>query len=110
MTSSIKSISNPRLKLDILSPDDVQRIHTASLDIIESVGVRFPSERALDIWEANGATVDRGTMVAKVPGHIIEEALKRAPPTYALAARDRRRICPSTATMYMWARMAAACK
>jgi len=88
MTSSIKSISNPRLSLDILSPDDVQRIHTASLDVIESVGVRFPSTRALDIWEACGATVDRDTTVVRVPGPIIEEALKRAPPIYTLAARD----------------------
>ncbi len=85
---AIKSITNPRLHLDILSPEDVRRIHTATLDVIESVGVRFPSPQALDIWEAHGATVDRQTMVVKAPGHLIEEALKRAPPAYTLAARD----------------------
>jgi trimethylamine--corrinoid protein Co-methyltransferase len=88
MSRKIKSITNPRLSLDILSPGDVQRIHTATLDVIESVGVRFPSQKALDIWEAHGATVDRDTMIVKVPGHVIEEALKRAPPVYTLAARD----------------------
>ena len=88
MTGKIKSISNPRLRLDILSPEDVQRIHTATLDVIETVGVRFPSQRALDIWEAHGATVDRETMIVKVPGPVIEEALKHAPPAYTLAARD----------------------
>jgi len=88
MAGKIKSITNPRLSLNILSPEDVQQIHTATLDVIENVGVRFPSARALDIWEAHGATVDRETMVVKAPGRLIEEALKPAPPTYTLAARD----------------------
>lgn len=88
MAGKIKSIANPRLSLYILSPEDVQRIHTATLDVIETVGVRFPSRRALDIWEAHGATVDRDTMIVKVPGYVIEDALKQAPPVYTLAARD----------------------
>jgi trimethylamine--corrinoid protein Co-methyltransferase len=88
MAGKIKSITNPRLGLSILSPEDVQRIHTATLDVIENVGIRFPSQRALDIWEAHGATVDWDTMIVQVRGHVIEDALKQAPPVYALAARD----------------------
>ncbi len=87
MARNIKSITNPRLSLNVLSEEDVRRIHTATLDIIETVGVKFPSEKALDIWEAHGASVDRETMVAKAPGHLIEDALKKAPPVYPLAAR-----------------------
>ena len=88
MAGRIASITNPRLRLDILSPEDVQRIHTATLDVIETVGVRFPSEKALDLWEAHGAQVDRRTMVVRAPGHLIEEALRAAPPAYTLAARS----------------------
>jgi trimethylamine--corrinoid protein Co-methyltransferase len=88
MTGSINAISNLRLRLDILGDDDVRRIHTATLDVIESVGVRCPSRKALDILANNGATVDRETMVARIPGHVIESALKHAPPVYPLAARD----------------------
>ena len=88
MPGQIKSITNPRLKLNVLSDEDVRRIHTATLDIIENVGVRFPSKKALDIWEAHGAVVDRESMVVKAPGHLIEAALKNAPPTYSLAARN----------------------
>lgn len=87
MAGRIASITNPRLHLDILSPEDVRRIHTATLDVIETVGVRFPSEKALDLWEAHGAWVDRKTMVVRAPGHLIEEALRAAPPRYTLAAR-----------------------
>jgi trimethylamine--corrinoid protein Co-methyltransferase len=88
VAGEIKSIANPRLSLNILSPEDVRRIHTATLDIIESAGVRFPSHKALDTWEDHGATVDRDTMIVKVPGHVIEDALKLAPPVYTLTARD----------------------
>ncbi len=88
MTRSIKSITNPKLSLNILDPQEVQRIHTATLDVIETVGVRFPSQRALDIWAAHGATVDWQTQIVKAPGYLIEEALKKAPPAYTLAARD----------------------
>jgi len=88
MAGKIKSVTHPRVSLNILSDEDVRRIHTATLDVIQNIGVRFPSHRALDIWEAHGALVDRQTMVVRAPGHLIEEALKTAPPAYALAARD----------------------
>jgi trimethylamine--corrinoid protein Co-methyltransferase len=88
MTKEITSISNPQLRLEVLGEQDVQRIHTATLELIEKTGVRFPLPKALDIWEAHGASVDRETMVVQAPGALIEEALSRAPSTYALAARD----------------------
>src|SRR4030066_1182074 len=88
MTGKIKSITNPKLNLEILTPEEIQRLHTATLDIIESTGIRFPSKRALDIWEANGAHVDRNTSIVKGPGQIIEDARKLAPPRYVLAARN----------------------
>lgn len=88
MPNKIKSVHQPRVSLNILSREDVLKIHTATLDIIESTGVRFPSRKALDILEAHGATVNRETMVAKIPGHIVEEYLAKAPPVYTLAALD----------------------
>jgi len=59
MSSAIKSVSDPKLKLEVLSVEDIHRIHEATLTVIEKTGVRFPSSRALDIWEEHGATVDR---------------------------------------------------
>ncbi|MBN1889552.1 MAG: trimethylamine methyltransferase family protein [Thermoflexales bacterium] len=88
MPGKINAISSPRLSLNSLSPQDVQRIHTATLDVIESTGVKFPLPKALDILEANGAAVDRQAMVAKIPGRVVEEALRKAPPVYTLAARS----------------------
>jgi trimethylamine--corrinoid protein Co-methyltransferase len=94
MSGSIKSITNPRLSLEILSPEDVFRIHTATLEVIENTGVRFPSHKALDIWAAHGAQVDRDSMIVKAPGQLIEGALKHAPPAYTLAARNQAQDLP----------------
>src|SRR5512139_518592 len=88
MSKQIKSITNPKLKLEILTPEEVKKIHEATLWIIEHVGVRFPSERALEVWEAHGATVDRTKKIVRAKGDLIEHALSQCPPAYRLAARD----------------------
>jgi trimethylamine--corrinoid protein Co-methyltransferase len=89
MSSAIKSVSNPKLKLEVLSVEDIHLIHEATLSVIEKTGVRFPSSRALDIWEEHGATVDRDRQVVKAPGTLIEKALATAPAKYTLAARSK---------------------
>ncbi|HET6845488.1 MAG TPA: trimethylamine methyltransferase family protein [Anaerolineales bacterium] len=88
MSNQILSISNPRLKLEVLSAADVRKLHAATLQLIEKVGVKFPSRRALEIWAQAGAAVDFDTMIVRAKGELIESALKHCPPTYPLAARD----------------------
>jgi trimethylamine---corrinoid protein Co-methyltransferase len=88
MTGTIHSITQPRIRLEVLSPTDIERIHTVSLDVIETTGVRFPSQQALDIWEAHGADVDRDSMVVRARGELIEAAMRQAPAEYLLAARE----------------------
>lgn len=88
MPQRILPIDTTRVRLQVLSPEDVQRIHQATLDLIENVGVRFPSERALDILHSHGATIDREKQVARIPGHVIEAAMATAPAAYTLCARE----------------------
>jgi len=88
MSKAIKSITNPKLHLEILTPQEVKKIHDATLWIIEKVGVRFPSKRALEIWAAHGAEVDSGKMVVRAKAELIEKALKTCPASYSLAARN----------------------
>ena len=76
MSKTIQSITNPKLRLEILTPQEVKKIHDATLWIIEKVGVRFPSKRALEIWAANGAEVDHEKMVVRAKGELIEKALE----------------------------------
>ena len=94
MPKTIKSITNPKLRLEILTPQEVKKIHEATLWIIEKVGVRFPSKRALEIWAEHGAEVDSGKMVVRARAELIEEALKTCTPVYSLAARDPQKDLP----------------
>jgi trimethylamine--corrinoid protein Co-methyltransferase len=88
MSKNIKSITNPKLRLEVLSREDVKKIHEATLQIIEKVGVRFPSQRALAVWAENGAEIDREKMIVRAKPALIEQALDSCPPFYTLAARD----------------------
>jgi trimethylamine--corrinoid protein Co-methyltransferase len=88
MPQHLLPLDTTRLCLQVLSTSDVQRIHQASLDLIERVGVRFPSRRALEILHAHGATVDIHSQIARIPGHVIEAAMHQAPAEYVLCARE----------------------
>ena len=88
MSAPLDPIGPRGLRIEALDAEAIARIHEATLHVIEHVGVRFPSERALDTWAAAGAEVDRTSQVVKAPPAMIEAALATAPPVYTLAARD----------------------
>lgn len=66
----------------------LEKIHTRSLDLLEKTGVRFYSDRAKEVWHGAGATVEGDTV--KIPGQVIEAALKKAPASFTLFSRDGR--------------------
>ena len=87
MASRINPIT-PRLRWDVLSPDELQRIHEATLQVMEQVGIRFPSARALDVLEAGGCRVDRARQVVRLPRAVVMDAVAQAPRAYTLCGRD----------------------
>ena len=48
----------------ILTEDDKQKIHAESIRILEEVGAKFLSSKALKILKDNGAKVDTDTQIA----------------------------------------------
>ena len=70
------------------TPAQLDRIKQATLDILETVGVRFPSARALDILEGHGCTVDRERQVVRFPPELVLSAMAKAPRYFDLGARD----------------------
>lgn len=70
------------------SAAQLDRLKQATLDILETVGVRIRSGRALAILEEAGAAVDRAAEVAKLPPDLVLEAMDRAPRRFVLGARD----------------------
>lgn len=90
----IKSITNPKISMTVLTDEEVHQIHNATLQTIEKVGIRFPSEKALRLWKEFGATVDDGKMIVKIKPEVIETAISKAPHQFTLAARDQGQDCP----------------
>jgi trimethylamine--corrinoid protein Co-methyltransferase len=75
------------LCLEILSADQVQAIQSATLHILEEVGVHVPSQRALHVFAEHGARVDEGRQVVRLPAALVKRALSYAPRQYVLSGR-----------------------
>ncbi len=62
----------------LLSADQVEAIHLASMHILENFGIEVMNARALALFERAGAKVDHATMNVRVDRGMVEEALKAA--------------------------------
>jgi trimethylamine--corrinoid protein Co-methyltransferase len=80
----------PRLRWQVLSENDIERLDAAIAETLAEVGVRFPLERALDALERGGCRVDRAAQIARLPEAVVRAALEAAPKAPLLAARDPR--------------------
>ena len=83
---SIKPIE-PTFKLQVLSAEQLNKIKTTTLHILEHVGVRFPSDRALSVFAEHGARVDTDAQIVYLPPELVLTAIGRAPRTYTLSGR-----------------------
>ena len=72
--------------MDLLDDEQVQRIHDASMDIIEEVGIEFRCDDAIGMWRAAGADVDGVTV--RIDREHLMSLLGTAPSSYTMVARD----------------------
>jgi trimethylamine--corrinoid protein Co-methyltransferase len=76
------------LKLMTMPREELDSIHSATLEVLNEVGVKFPDETALKALENVGAEIDYKNMVARIPEQTIMEALNHTPSRITLCARD----------------------
>lgn len=67
---------------------EVDRVHDASLEILENVGMFVRNQKALAIFAKNGCIVDMETERVKFPREVVEKARKTFVPTYTFTAQD----------------------
>ena len=72
----------------LLGDEQIQRIHQASLDILERVGVVVPHQDMLGRLEDAGAAVDWQAQRARLPGECVEHLVARAGRSFTLYGRD----------------------
>lgn len=71
----------------ILSDDELEAVHNASVHILEQVGIAFRGvPEALNLWKKAGASVDGETV--KIPRELIEKLMAYAPEEFIQHARN----------------------
>ena len=82
---------NPLPPTPLISDDEVEAIHQAALQLLETVGVRCDFGEARDLLARAGASVDESDQRIRVGRDIIEEALKTVPAEIVLTPRNLQR-------------------
>ena len=83
-----KRLSKRKNTTQLIDRASFKRIHEESLDVLGETGIRIYSASALDLLKANGASVDRDKMVARIPKDLVEKSIKSAPKEFTLGARN----------------------
>jgi trimethylamine--corrinoid protein Co-methyltransferase len=71
-----------------LGTAQLDRIHAATLDVLENVGVRFTNEYVQEHWHQAGFVPDDTGLVRLAP-HVVEAAIGKAPRRYTRRGKTR---------------------
>jgi len=77
----------PKINLEVLSADELESIQSATLELLETVGIRFPSEEALRIFAEHGAKIDEKNQIVRISSELVKKVISHAPRSYGLAGR-----------------------
>lgn len=77
-----------RCRMTMLSRDEIDAVHAASLRILGTTGALVGSEEARGLLVRAGAEASEGERIV-FPESLVADALRRAPRSFVLGARDR---------------------
>jgi trimethylamine--corrinoid protein Co-methyltransferase len=77
-------------RLTLLSRNDLDMIHSQSIEILEKIGVAVKSEEASKTLVDSGAEIDRNRGTVRIPSTLVQEAIKNAPKEIILCGRNPR--------------------
>jgi trimethylamine--corrinoid protein Co-methyltransferase len=77
----------PEMKIKPLDDREIERIHEATLVVLQKIGVRFPCQKALDIFAQAGVEVDFKTEVVKIQPDLLMKTLAKAPVEFIMGSR-----------------------
>ena len=77
-----------RNPLQLLSRDEIETIHTTSLQVLEKIGVKIDNEEALRTLDKAGANVDFSKEAVCIPEALVKECLRKTPSEFRLYSTD----------------------
>lgn len=72
----------------LLTSDQIERIHEASIHILEEIGVHVPHLEVLKRFADSGAMVDHERQHVRIPAHMVEKCIASAGKQFAIYGRD----------------------
>ena len=72
----------------LLTQEQVERTHDASLEILENVGLLVRNDQARSIFSKHGCKADAETLIVKFPRNVVEKYRVMLPPTFTFRGRD----------------------
>ena len=78
----------PRLKLEILTQEEMEKIHQESLRILTENGLKYLDREGLEILADVGAKVDFDSQMARLPADLVEDSLRKTPSSFNLYDRN----------------------
>lgn len=75
-------------KFQYFSDRQLDQMQEATLDVLENTGVKFPSDKAMTVFEEHGAVVDRETQIVKIPPDLVMKAMSTVPRYFKVGSRS----------------------
>jgi trimethylamine--corrinoid protein Co-methyltransferase len=75
-------------RFEVLSSEEVQRIHAASMEVLGTVGIRVDYPFARELFRSAGAQVDEETQCVRIPETLVRWAVDQAPKQFKLYGSD----------------------
>ena len=72
----------------LLSEDQLQDLHNATMEVLNEVGIKLMHPDALELMKANGCIVDFDAQLVKIPENVLMKYLGMAPDEITLYGRD----------------------
>lgn len=88
MTIPFAPIDIPFPPIALLDEEAVEKIHDASMRVLENTGIEFWDDEALAIWRQAGADVDLANRRVRLDRGLVMEAVARAPSRFTWRARN----------------------
>jgi len=80
--------NNPYRPMELVSADQIESIHQASLKLLAEVGVEVMHEESRRILRQAGADVDEATQRVRCDPAMIEAEIAKAPSSFTILTRD----------------------
>lgn len=84
-------LTNPWPPLEILDPEQIERILAAAYRILEEAGLEIRSAEARAVYRRAGGIVDEDTQSVRLAREIVEAHVGQAPASFVLHARNAER-------------------